>query len=79
MILLPFYLQWHHLLLLLGTGTFIYTVGLVLYRLYLSPIAAIPGPFLAKVTHWYEFYHNFIRSGMYYVEIRDMHRKYGML
>ena len=56
-----------------------YVLSLVIYRLHWSPLAAFPGPFLAKVTHWYEFYHNFVRTGKYYERIREMHDKYGVL
>ncbi|TWU78279.1 hypothetical protein ED733_008291 [Metarhizium rileyi] len=39
--------------------------------------AAFLGPFLAKLTHWYEFYFNFMCTGMYYEKIREMHEIYG--
>ncbi|KAJ6782774.1 hypothetical protein PWT90_04131 [Aphanocladium album] len=71
-------LTWQNILLASVLGTVVYIVALVIYRLFYSPVAAFPGPFLAKVTHWYEFYHNFIRTGMYYEEIRKMHERYGM-
>lgn len=70
-------LTWQHILLAYALGATMYVVTLVTYRIYFSPIAAFPGPFLAKATHWYEFYHNFVRTGMYYQEIRKMHDKYG--
>lgn len=72
-------LTWQNIGLAHLVGAIIYVFALITYRIYFSPIAAFPGPFLAKVTHWYEFYHNFIRTGMYYEEIRKMHEKYGML
>lgn len=68
---------WDFLIVFLLTAIPAYTVFLVFYRMYLSPLAAFPGPFLAKTTHWYEFYHNFIRTGKYFEKIRDMHEKYG--
>jgi hypothetical protein len=71
-------LAWRNMLLACFFGAVIYTFALLIYRLYFSPIAAFPGPFLAKATHWYEFYHNFERTGMYYEQIRKMHDKYGM-
>lgn len=70
---------WHHLTTLSLAAILAYTIGLLFYRVYLRPLAAFPGPFLARTTHWYEFYHNFIRTGKYYEKIRDMHDKYGKL
>lgn len=68
---------WNRLIVFLLTAILAYTICLVFYRMYLSPLAAFPGPFLAKTTHWYEFYHNFIRTGKYFEKIKDMHEKYG--
>lgn len=70
----PSGLPWSRILVL---SAIVYTAALVFYRIYLSPLAAFPGPFLAKATHWYEFYHNFVRTGKYYEEIKKMHEKYG--
>ncbi|KAL2275643.1 hypothetical protein FJTKL_01702 [Diaporthe vaccinii] len=69
--------RWIPLVEFLLTAILAYTICLVSYRMYLSPLAAVPGPFLAKTTHWYEFYHNFIRTGKYFEKIKDMHEKYG--
>ncbi|RAH79186.1 putative cytochrome P450 [Aspergillus japonicus CBS 114.51] len=55
----------------------LYGVTLVIYRLYLHPLARFPGPKIAAATGWYEFYHDVIRGGMYIHEIQRMHRKYG--
>ncbi|KAL9597628.1 MAG: hypothetical protein Q9219_005011 [cf. Caloplaca sp. 3 TL-2023] len=54
-----------------------YFLGLVLYRLYLSPLAKFPGPKLAAATFLYEGYHDVIRRGKYTFKIRDLHAKYG--
>ena len=54
-----------------------YLVVLAVYRLYLSPLAKFPGPKLAALTSWYEFYHDAIRHGKYTFEIADMHKAYG--
>lgn len=52
-------------------------LGLIFYRLFLHPLAKFPGPKLAAVTTWYEFYYDAIKSGQYTFEIRRMHEKYG--
>jgi hypothetical protein len=46
-------------------------------RLYLSPIAKFPGPKIAAVTFWYEFYFDVVNGGAYVYEIEKMHQKYG--
>jgi hypothetical protein len=42
-----------------------------------SPLAKFPGPKLAAVTLWYDFYYGVIRNGLYIREIEKMHAKYG--
>ncbi len=54
-----------------------YTLYGVFWRLFLSPIAKFPGPKLAAVTFWYEFYHDVVRGGQYVYEIEKMHQQYG--
>lgn len=49
----------------------------VLYRLYLSPLAKIPGPVLAAATGWYEFYYDCVLAGRYIFEVERMHDTYG--
>ncbi|KAI1141491.1 cytochrome P450 [Hypoxylon sp. FL0543] len=50
-------------------------ISLVVYRLYLHPLAKIPGPRLAAITSlWYV---NHIRKGQMQVLYRDLHNKYG--
>ena len=51
----------------------------VIWRLFWSPIAKFPGPKLAAVTLWYEFYYDVLKTGRYMWEIEKMHEKYGQL
>jgi len=57
-------------------------VGWILYgalwRLYLSPLSKFPGPKLAALTQWYEFYYNIVKPGLFFQEIARMHEIYGM-
>ncbi len=46
-------------------------------RLYLSPLAKFPGPKLAALTLWYEFYYDVIKRGKYTWVIAKMHENYG--
>ncbi|KAI9823703.1 MAG: hypothetical protein M1819_001147 [Sarea resinae] len=55
----------------------LYLVGLAVYRLRYSPLAKFPGPKLAALTLWYEFYYDSIKRGRYSFEIEKMHREYG--
>lgn len=57
----------------------IYLAGLGVYRLYFSPIAKFPGPKLAALTLWYEFYHDVVRGGQYVFKIDELHEQYGMV
>lgn len=66
-------------ILVLAPVVFIaYVVLLVLYRLYLSPLAKFPGPKLAAATLWYEFYHDVTLRGKYTWKIAELHKQYGM-
>lgn len=62
---------------LAGLVLFVYVVGGVFYRLYLSPLAKFPGPKLAAATLWYEFYYDNFLKGQYTFKIMDLHKKYG--
>lgn len=65
-------------LLSLAAGScLIYLIGLAIYRLYFSPIAQFPGPKLAALTLWYEFYFDVIQKGQCNWEIGRMHDRYG--
>ena len=55
----------------------LYTLYGIIYRLYLSPISSFPGPKLAAVTFWYEFYHDIIHRGQYIWKVQELHKQYG--
>ncbi|KAL2868567.1 cytochrome P450 [Aspergillus lucknowensis] len=57
--------------------TFTYCLGICVKRLYFSPIANFPGPKLAAVTFWNEFYYDVIQRGQYFRQIEKMHQQYG--
>ncbi len=61
-------------LILLG----IWLVGTSIYRLYLSPVAKFPGPKLAALTSWYEFYFDVVKGGQFTFHLQDLHQKYGL-
>lgn len=65
------------LFLYAAVAALVCTAGLVLYRLYLGPLANFPGPKLAAATLWYEFYYDVIKHGQYTFKIKELHRKYG--
>ena len=52
-------------------------VYLLISRLILSPLAGIPGPKLAALTSWYEFYYDVIKPGKFVWKIKDLHEEYG--
>ncbi|EXJ64290.1 hypothetical protein A1O7_00626 [Cladophialophora yegresii CBS 114405] len=56
-----------------------YLLALATWRLYLCPQAHIPGPTLAKLTYWYEFYYDVVLGGQYIWKIRTLHEQYGPL
>ncbi|KAI9813881.1 MAG: hypothetical protein M1826_002368 [Phylliscum demangeonii] len=55
----------------------LYVAWGIVYRLYFSPIAKFPGPKIAAMTMWYEFYYDVLKAGRYTWRIREMHEKYG--
>ncbi|KAG6995793.1 N-acetyltryptophan 6-hydroxylase ivoC [Physcia stellaris] len=63
--------------LLLGCVYLLYGLGLGIYRLYFDPLAKFPGPKLAALTLWYEFYYDVVKRGRYTFEIAELHKQYG--
>ena len=61
----------------IATTAACYTLYGVIYRLYMSPIASFPGPKLAALTLWYEFYYDVVKHGRYTWKIAELHKEYG--
>lgn len=70
-------LSWQQTTCLLAGIWVLYVVQLVITRLWLSPLAHIPGPKLAALTQYYEFYYDIVLGGQYTFKILDMHERYG--
>ena len=64
-------------LLLASVALLSYLVYLAFVRLCLSPIASFPGPKLAALTRWYEFYYEVILRGQFTFHISELHKQYG--
>ncbi|OAQ58690.1 cytochrome P450 oxidoreductase [Pochonia chlamydosporia 170] len=55
----------------------LYILKVSVYRLLSHPLAGFPGPKIAALTVWYEFYYDAIQRGRYTFEIQKMHDHYG--
>lgn len=69
--------SWNLTYAILGLSIAVYVVGTSVYRLYFHPLAGFPGPKLAALTQWYEFYFNVIKPGQFTFHLQDLHDKYG--
>ena len=59
-------------------GLATYSLWKCVYNLYLHPLARFPGPRLAALGTYYEFYYDVVKDGTYLWEIQKMHKIYGM-
>lgn len=55
----------------------LYRALVIIYRLFLSPLAKFPGPKLAAATSWYEAFFD-LRSKNFPDVLSDLHDKYGI-
>ncbi|KAF8848110.1 cytochrome P450 [Acephala macrosclerotiorum] len=65
---------------IVGTASFLallLTVFGAIRRLFFHPLAHIPGPRLAALTWWYEFYFDVVQRGRYVFKIQELHNQYG--
>ena len=57
----------------------LYLLVVGIYRLYFHPLAKFPGPKLAALTRWYEFYYDIIHRGCFIWKLQELHDRYGIL
>lgn len=57
--------------------TFVYSLALVIYRLFFHPLAKFPGPKLAAATHYFELYFETVKKNQFIWEIERIHNRYG--
>lgn len=55
----------------------VWTLGFIVTRLYFHPLSKFPGPRIAALTRWYEFYHDVLRDGTYVKYYPELHKKLG--
>ncbi|KAF2190227.1 putative cytochrome P450 [Zopfia rhizophila CBS 207.26] len=48
-----------------------------IYGLFFHQLSSIPGPRIAALTSWYEFWWNCPKKGRYMFKIEEMHQQYG--
>ena len=65
-----------HLFLAVAAGA-AYLLVLAIHRLWFNPLAKFPGPKLAALSRWYEFYYEVVLRGQFTFHIQDLHKKYG--
>ena len=62
---------------LTGLLLLVYVLYGIIYRLYLSPLAQVPGPKLAALTQAYEMYYDMVEKARFPWKIEELHAKYG--
>ena len=57
----------------------IYFIARCIYNLYFHPLRKIPGPRIAAMTSFYDFWYDVVKGGTYLWEIGKMHDIYGKI
>lgn len=60
-----------------SVAVLVWILGFIFTRLYLHPLSKFPGPRIAALTRWYEFYHDVVRDGTYVKYYPELHKKLG--
>lgn len=55
----------------------IYWITLAVYRLFFHKLSAFPGPKLAALSKWYEFYFDVYLGGKFVFKLDELHKQYG--
>ena len=56
----------------------LYLIIVGVYRIYFHPLAKFPGPKIAALTKWYEFYHDIVHKGCFLWKLQELHDHYGI-
>ncbi|GIJ98273.1 hypothetical protein Aspvir_000389 [Aspergillus viridinutans] len=54
-----------------------WALAVVVARLVFHPLRKVPGPWMASLTTWYEFYYDVILGGVYVKQVLKLHERYG--
>lgn len=73
----PLEYSWPQAFAMLPNTCTAYRTFLIIYRVYLHPLARFPGPKLAAASLRYEFYFDVIKRGRFAWEIKQVHEVYG--
>jgi hypothetical protein len=57
----------------------LYSIIVMIYRLTLHPLAKFPGPFLCRISWYYEIYYEAILGGKLLERLPALHENYGEL
>lgn len=70
-------LTWTQAICLVLSIWLVYATGLAVQRLWFSPISHFPGPRLAALTQYYEFYYDTVLGGQFSNKLVELHKVYG--